>query len=128
MFFFPKSLSTINGSATSRSVTFNCVCERTKKKRRNNGTRFTLLIAIMSVSNPGKGNRKFCHICGSIFENENKNVSIFTIPKKKLSSWQLIIPQLKQTSVLCERQNVPSDIVKKDLQMGWYFMNIKDGD
>jgi hypothetical protein len=82
----------------------------------------------MSVSNPGKGNRKFCHICGSIFENENKNVSIFTIPKKKLSSWQLIIPQLKQTSVLCERQNDPSDIVKKDLQMGWYFMNIKDGD
>ncbi len=83
-----------------------------RRRKEENGACFTLLIAIMSVSNPVKGNKKFCHICGNIQGNENRNVSIFTIPKKKLSSWQLIIPQVKQNSVLCERHFDPSDIVK----------------
>ena len=66
----------------------------------------------MSLSNPLKVKKKFCQICLTVYQEENQKVSIFTVPKNKLSSWQLLIPGLKQTSSLCEKHFDPSDIVK----------------
>ncbi len=53
-----------------------------------------------------------CSICGIIYECENRRVAIFTVPKKKFASWQLLIPTLKQTSRLCDKHFDETDILK----------------
>jgi hypothetical protein len=58
----------------------------------------------MSLSNSlkCKSSRKTCFFCGVNYQDENKRIGIFGVPKNKFSSWQLIIPELKQSSLLYE--------------------------
>ncbi|KAK4013575.1 hypothetical protein OUZ56_026128 [Daphnia magna] len=68
----------------------------------------------MSLSNPLKlkSSRKTCFFCGVNYQDENKRIGIFGVPKNKFSSWQLIIPELKQASLLCEKHFDESDVLK----------------
>ena len=68
----------------------------------------------MSLSNPLKlkYSRKTCCFCGSSYVNENKRIGIFSVPKNKFCSWKLIIPELKQASLLCENHFDETDVVK----------------
>ena len=57
----------------------------------------------MSHSKPLKNCKRFyCFICGCIYEDENRTVGLFSVPKNKLTKWENIIPGLKQTSRLCD--------------------------
>lgn len=68
----------------------------------------------MSLSNPLKLKltRKTCFLCGVSYQDENKRIGIFSVPKNKFSSWQLIIPELKQASLLCEKHFDENDVLK----------------
>ncbi|XP_032798850.1 mucin-3A isoform X2 [Daphnia magna] len=66
----------------------------------------------MSLSNPLKCKSKSCFFCGVNYQDENKRIGIFGVPKKKFSIWQLIIPELKKTSYLCEKHFDQSDVLK----------------
>ncbi|EFX73825.1 hypothetical protein DAPPUDRAFT_109458 [Daphnia pulex] len=44
--------------------------------------------------------------------DENKRIGIFGVPKTKFASWQLIIPDLKKASLLCEKHFDESDVLK----------------
>ena len=66
----------------------------------------------MSDVNSLKRIRKYCVICGIIYEEENKKVGLFSVPMNKLISWQAIIPQLEKTSRICCRHFDEADIIK----------------
>jgi hypothetical protein len=68
----------------------------------------------MFLSNPlkCKSSRKTCFFCGVNYQDENKRIGIFFVPKNKFSSWQLIIPELKQSSLLCEKHFDQPDVLK----------------
>ncbi|EFX61010.1 hypothetical protein DAPPUDRAFT_340805 [Daphnia pulex] len=68
----------------------------------------------MSLSNPlkCKFSKKSCFFCGVNYQDENKRIGIFGVPKTKFASWQLIIPDLKKASLLCEKHFDESDVLK----------------
>jgi hypothetical protein len=58
------------------------------------------------------GKKFSCSICGNLYENENRTIGLFSVPKTKLHIWQSAIPELKQTSRLCDSHFDEKDIVK----------------
>ena len=56
--------------------------------------------------------RKYCLICGIIYEKDNKKVGLFSVPINKLTSWQTIIPKLEKSSRICSIHFDDSDINK----------------
>ena len=68
----------------------------------------------MPHSKPLKSSLKkfYCFICGTIYEDENRTVGLFAVPKKKFTIWEEIIPELKQNSRLCDVHFDETDIVK----------------
>lgn len=67
-----------------------------------------------------KVKKGLCFVCGSINEQENRKIGIFSIPKDKLALWQEILPGLKNNSKLCESHFDQEDIVK-GVQVGQHF-------
>jgi hypothetical protein len=67
----------------------------------------------MSHSETARTVKKYsCTICGNSYEDENKKIGVFYVPKKNFAAWQQIIPQLKTNSRLCDRHFDSADIVK----------------
>ncbi len=41
--------------------------------------------------------KKFnCSICGNVYEDENRKIGLFLVPKNMFSRWKSIIPELKK--------------------------------
>ncbi|XP_045024884.1 uncharacterized protein LOC123469721 isoform X9 [Daphnia magna] len=69
----------------------------------------------MAGSNTSNGKlpkKMSCFICGNIYQDENRRVGLFHVPKKNFSSWKFVLPELLEKSRLCDIHFDKCDVLK----------------
>ncbi len=67
---------------------------------------------------PSGKTRITCHICGTFLQKENEKVGQFKVGLNKLKKWKEKVPNLVETSILCDHHFKEEDVIKGKMILG----------